>query len=705
MKNRSKENLQNVSFNNKKIFQNEDSDIYSIDSQTSTIDLQNSLNHCELIDKYIYLNNQALDLQAKGQHLKALSIIEKASLISQELKDDFKRNESDCNKGIIYFHLNNIKNAINLLQHSFDYFYKLCNEGNSNNDIKNLTLLCKSGANLCLCKMLLFDDKEKCTEIINDIINIISQEEDLNNQIFCIKYLNNILFNVNSLLFIDNISLSNYLNDININQSNNSSEEINEEMNKINQLYIESFYNFVATQEIDPWINALNIIYQKTNEFGQNSAVINILFNQQIAIILKYMENNEEINNQELNEAKLKLSSLMKSLSQINYNNEIKNDYINDIGNETALDEEEINNIIGDYKYKLSIIREIYEILKDFENQVENKLTKQPGKNQDYNIINIDYFNKNIKNQYYNDYEENFHMNINSEFFLILLLRYTKTYFENNIDDPNLKNNLINDIERALDAVNNSPNSGLDFSNINFFSLEPELSNHLINIFRRLFHIYRRSILRQVFDVFKSLKSDSIKPLKSSNKVKNKRGNTLEDFFEYAYQHIYDGEKITKINFRNNGIKEHYFQVENKIDHLQYYIGKNLDKLKKEFDFKDILKIKIGFETKNVKAKLNNIKINKEIKTKPYMFLSFILENDYSGKTLDLVFNNERSARKWFYGLHFYFQISNRPYKICSCSNYLLFRVKSKMINKLKSDINKIKTKSFAYYIKKYFNF
>ena len=105
-----------------------------------------------------------------------------------------------------------------------------------------------------------------------------------------------------------------------------------------------------------------------------------------------------------------------------------------------------------------------------------------------------------------------------------------------------------------------------------------------------------------------------------------------------------------------------------------------------------------------MKTKLNNLKINKEYKNTPYKFISFIIENDSKRKTLDLVFNDEKSAIKWFYGLNYYCHISERPYKICSCTNYLLFKIKSKVINKLHSDINNIKNKSFAYYMKKYVN-
>ena len=676
--------IKHSSFNiNNKFFK--DPNKYSINSQFSKIDLQNSLESCEIINKYINLNNHVLDLQTKNQPSKALSVLEKALIISEQLKDNFKKNESECNKGISYFHLNKIKEAINLFQSSFNFFYKICTEFNHHNDIKNLILLCKSGANLCMCKILLIVGKDNCIDIINKIINIISQEEDLNTQIFCLRYISYILFNVNSL-----VSINNYKESILDLNHSNSNEEANEEINMINQLYIKSFFDFISTKQFNPWINALNTIYQKMNDnINDDSGKENILFHQYIAIILKYEENNEENNfSNEINEAKLKLSSLMKRLGY----------------KEININPEEINSIIKDYKNKLSIILDIYGILCSYEKQLNNNLLIKQSKNQENVIINKDYFNNNIKENYNNDFKEELNFKINSEYYLILLLKYTKTFFKENIENPNLNNDLINNINIALYAINNPNNYGLDFSNINLYSLDSELSNHLCNIFKKLFYIYRRSKLKKYFDKFKENEKNKNNSIKSKMKTKIKTSDKLNDFFERAYQHIYNGEKIIKINYRNNGIKEHYFQVENKTDKLQYFVGKNSDKLKNEFDFDDITKIKIGLETKNVITKLNHLKIKNEDKNAPYKFISFILENGSNRKTLDLVINDEKSARKWFYGINYYCHISNRPYKICSCSKYLLFKIKSKVINKLHSDINNIKNKSFAYYMKKYVN-
>ena len=74
----------------------------------SNIDLENSLNSCLLINQYINLNNKALNLLSKEQASKALSCYQKASSIANQLRDKFKIKESECNKGIAYYHLNDI---------------------------------------------------------------------------------------------------------------------------------------------------------------------------------------------------------------------------------------------------------------------------------------------------------------------------------------------------------------------------------------------------------------------------------------------------------------------------------------------------------------------------------------------------------------------------------------------------------------------
>ena len=84
------------------------------------------------------------------------------------IKSDIRKIDREFNKG-------DIKKAIELLQSCYNYFYKICCEENNNIDIKNLTLLCKAGANLCMCKITLLNDKDDCINltffIYNNMIN------------------------------------------------------------------------------------------------------------------------------------------------------------------------------------------------------------------------------------------------------------------------------------------------------------------------------------------------------------------------------------------------------------------------------------------------------------------------------------------------------------------------------------------------------
>jgi hypothetical protein len=696
-----------------KSYKNKNKDFYSINPSSSSINLKNSIKSCELINKYIELNNQASNfITPQGQAKKALSSYKEASEIAEQLNDNFKINESKCNQGIAYYHLNDIKKAISLLKPCYINFCKICSNGQINSDIKNLIMLCKSGVNLCMCKILLFHDKSDCKEIINDIINIIEQENDLNVQIFCIRYINNILFGVGSLLSINSNLISSYLKYSNMEIDLNSSEELGEETNKINQLFYESFFNFIATKEFDPWIQSLDAIYKKMEKLNFKNGMINILFNQQIAICLKYLFNDKDTNilnnnNSELDEAKLKLSSLIKSVST--------NEKMGEYEEEDEIDEKEINNIINDYRYKLSIIIDIYDLIHPFEEKLNNNLEYSQNKNDEK--FNKKY-SKYSKNKY-NYYHKELNFNINGKFFLVLLLRYTISYFEKNIKDHNLKNELINNIKNALNAINDSEISGLDFSNIDLSSIDPGLSNNLINLFSNLFYIYERSELKRYFEKFRYgvNYNNKLRSYKKHNLGKfGEKGESiqiekkLDRFFNIAYSHIYNGELINKVNFRSKGAKIHYFQIENKNDCLQYFLENKSKSSKKEFDFDYIKRVRIGIETPNIKNKLNTVQISNRNKETPYKFMSFILGYDENNKiniinkTIDLVFDDEKSANYWFYGLYYYLQISQRPFKICSCTNFLLLRLKTKMINKLGSDINKIKKKPFTYYMKKYFN-
>ena len=95
----------------------------------------------------------------------------------------------------------------------------------------------------------------------------------------------------------------------------------------------------IEKEEIDPWLNTLNLISQKIEKYNNKGGIIRVLFNQQIAICIKnniYFKN-DLVNNHRVNKVKIKLINLIQNISKN------KNKIIND---------EYLNSIIADYKSK-----------------------------------------------------------------------------------------------------------------------------------------------------------------------------------------------------------------------------------------------------------------------------------------------------------------------------------------------------------------
>ena len=689
---------------------------HSIDSYT-TIQLDDSDNNYQELHDYIELINQGSSLTLQLKFTEALTIYQKALSIAEKLRDEYKKNESKCNIGIINFYLGNLNEAIIFIQNCYNHFNSICTFEKGMNNIKNLSFLCKSGANLCMCQLTMNSQYNNCISIIKNIIDIISKEENLYKILFCVKYLNNILFRVNSLV----VNKNNYFNKFDMFENNYEEIKNNfilneNEYNSINQLFIESFDYFIETYKIEPWIKSLNIIYQKMQKLNDNQGLIYILLNQILATCLKYSNENENINNNfdnyydnndnvEINEAKQKLEKLLIGVAEDNsiYNNEINmnNNSIINSNNKInfIINEDDINNIIEDYKSKIFVIRKIYQIIYSFEEQLDGKFEE----NKKFEKINSNIFglnniieNKNIfKSNNFNSYNIRYiKLNINSEFYLKLLLNYSIFYFQENIKDMNLKYNLISDTNMALKLINSKK---IDISKFDMSEFDPEISESLSLLLNDFFKIYRKNKLNQIFNKFKVQKI-----MKKKKEIKINVEPKLKLFFEKQYLYIFKGENIQKINYHSTGIKEHFYQIDYENDLFESF-SKNPNKLrpKKTYKFDDIKKIVIGFKTKNVKNKLKNLKSLKDIKKKPYCFISLVLTK----RTIDLVFMKENSVKNWFYGFFHYFQMSDRKYKIVSCTNNILFRIKCKMINKINGNIKKLNKQSFCSCLLNYFNF
>ena len=580
-----------------------------------------TLNLSDLEKIYKELNNRGEKYISELQASQAFLCYEEAFFISEILNDNFKINESECNKGICYFYLNKIQKAFESLV-CYNYCCKNINIQ------KNIDVFCKLGAYFCLCKIALCHKKEECIILIINVIIIISKEEDLNKKKLYLNVIKNILFNIDTLSLINNINIVNYSEpELNIIQ------EKNKEINKLKKLLNESFYKYLETDKLEEWINSLDITYQKINKLKCKTEIDKNLFH--------------------LNKA--------KSLKNIKKKND-KDEEINfSVNIYSKKEKHSLNSPLNKNKSKTQVIKTEpgikSNLLKNNDN-FENSSDEEES-NPNESIIKFDDFDN--ESILYPDFLKN------------------QINHKKNINKTKYKNEIKND------------NEDLNISNKN----------------KDDDYEYKLSIIKEIYKIINSY-DNNLKKSKEDIRLYEEKKTTemLKIFFEKAFNHIYNGESITKINMKSKGSKAHIFRLENATGHLLYLNGSIYKAPKKEFDLNRIIKMKIGMETKNVIEKLNIVKLASKNKNKPYRFISFILSvnnKKKETKSLDLVFNKTKSALKWFYGLFYFFKRENMSYKICSCTNYILKRIKSKMMYKLKINMSKMNENSFANCIIRYF--
>ena len=657
------------------------------------------------LNEYKELNNQGANLINNKNYNEALDVYEKSLQLAESLNDNFKRNDAKCNLGIVKFHLGKLNDAINFIQPCYEYFNYICIEKNEGTNLQNLIMLCKSGVNLCMCLITMNSENKDPIPIIENIISIISNEElyDIYVQKFCLEYINKSLFKTKSLLNNicdeedENLPINSHIGG-NIEDKNNNI--------KINQ----ALNNFLGTQQLEQWINALIEIKQKMIQINDNNGVIYALFNELMANYLKsetINQNNNNLNQEEIIDARKKLTAFFRTLSQTtgNGNDNALTNYMDNNGenpmNQNENNEEDnliitdeyINDVIEDYKNKLFTIIKIYRILNEFEGQIDEQLQENYYPNnlmQDYIQCQAQYNEKNQK--------INFIYDVKAKYFIKLLLNYNLNYFKSTIPEKKLKINLINETKKTIDMIECDK---VDISKMYLSSIDLELTESLMTLFNDVFNIYHVSKMRPYFDKFKSFKFFKKKSLvKSINKSVPDIYKKIKNFFGKKYSYIYKGEEIDKINYGSKGYKKHFYQIDYENDLFESFpLDKNAKSPDKTYDFDNILKILVGYKTKNVKSRLGQL--NLPNKNKPYLFLSLLLR----GRSIDLFFEKETSAKSWFYGFSHYLRMSgsDRPFKIGSCTRYILFRLKCKMLLKIDKNCDDIDNKSFISCINEYF--
>jgi len=617
--------------------------------------------------KYSSILNDCNQLIINHDYTNLLKQYQIVLNIAKELNDKFKINEILINIAINEFYLGKNKDSLNLLEEIYNEFINDLNI-NENNDLINLYLFCKLSSNLSLV-YLSVNDSDKSFEIIQNLLNIINNQKNQKIQLYCIRFIIFILFRKKTLNDED-------FNNININEDNN-----NKNNNNLTNSTLNLFNNFLyylktgnAQLLLDTFIDYQDLLAS----FQDYSGILFAIFNQYIENYILNKLTKTKKNNLKLNDTKVKFSAL---ITRINLNKYLNLNESNMPKNNNISDNNKIIDNINDlFNQKMIKAFDIYNLLYKEENRIltnleENNQDSIIENNEDENIINTN--KKNVTQIIFDK---------NKKFYIKFLFNAAINYIENTLEEDDNKSKILFQLQTTLNYII-SNKIDLNLINLNIFS--QEFKKYLNFIINNILKIYKKYLLTKFLNAFKN-KVTKISKFSSKNKYYK-----INDFYQDAFITIYNGSVITKINFHSKGTKEHFYQIDEKNDVLEIFnkTGKEGEPPNKVVEFDQIKKIKYGIDSENLKTKYKSLS-NKN----KWLYLSFILKDS----SIDWCFKNEDILKKWFYGLQCYLRDNTqKKYKIISTTNFLLKRIKLKMLSEI-GDNSEKKNKNFIKIFKKY---
>ena len=592
--------------------------------------------------------------------------------IAKELNDKYKINEILINIAINEFYLGKNKESLNLLEELYnEYINDLDN--NVNNDLINLYLFCKLCSNLSLV-YLSVNESDKSFEIIQNVINIINNQKNEKIKLYCLRFIIFILFRKKTLNDedFDNINI----NEINNNNNNKDNNNLtNSSINLFN-----SFLSYLKTGNVQLLLDTFQDYQDLLLSLQDYSGILFAIFNQNIENYILNKLTKTKKNNLKLNDTKVNFSALITRINlnrylNLNESNLLKNNSISD--NNKIIDK--INEL---FNQKMIKAFDIYNLLYKEENKILTNLEENNNENNDEDDIeNENIINTNKKNKAQKIFDKN------KIFYIKFLFNAAINYIKNTLnDDDDNKNKILFQLQTTLNYIN-SNKIDLNLLNLNIFS--QEFKNYLNFIINNLLKIYKKFLLTKFLNILKN------KITKISKLSSKKKYYKINDFYQDAFITIYNGSIITKINFNSKGTKDHFYQIDEKNDVLEIFnkTGKEGEPPNKIIEFDQILKIKYGICSENLKSKYKSL-ANKN----KWMYLSFILNNS----SLDWCFKKEETLKNWFYGLQCFLRDNTqRKYKITSTTKFVLKRIKFKMISEINENSEK-KMKSFIKVFLKY---
>ena len=590
--------------------------------------------------KYVTLNRQGYEYIHERNYFSGLSTFKNCyDLANNYLKDKIKEINSLINISICQYYNGNFTESyieINKSKSIFDFIA-------SNIPKKQkLTLSLKLFVNSSLANLSVNNYNESKNDI-TFLISTIRKVTNINKQFLYFRTIIFTLFKVESLINCDIKS------DVQLKSTKNSYINSEIEPSKIINHLMKGFIHFLKEKKFSILLSIFKEAAQKYKKINDLNGYYFSLFYHYIIL---YNLKKDEYEENELEDIKKKISICNNNL----------------IGNE-------LNEFID----KINCVCEIFQLLENFEIELNTKLKEYI---KEKNSLNISEDENNLSFSHLQDKSHIFtNDQINSLIIIKLLLRFSINFLEEKkimeINKSNNKNNnydiLINEVKIMLQKISNNE---INTENVKIHHLDKEVINSLKQLFDNLIYIYYKCKLFKYFKKFR----------KKAKKVKNYECiNEILDFLIFNSEKLINGIKLVKINYKSNGYKKHIYNIDEKTNSLCVWKSKNINYPNKLYDLKKgIIKVTYGNKTRNLRRKLLSKDLDKEsIKFLriPWRILSIITKK----RSIDL-YCDDNQINYMFYGLKYFFIDNKVAYKINSTNYFVINKIKLKIAIILKQN-------------------
>ena len=650
--------LEKENINNPSIIRNNNKELTKIEYEIKDNKIDN-LKKNEYYIKYVTLNRQGFEYIRERNYLSALTIFKNSyELAKNYLNDSLKEINSLINISICEYYNGNFSESYTMINKAKIIYDSIpLNEKNISSKQK-IQLILKLFLNSSLSNLSINNYNESKNDILY-LISTIRKETKIEQQFLYFRTILLTLFKVNSLIDYD--SLEDDSSD-NLRHSNIDSD-ITEPIKIINHL-MKDFLLFLKEKNYNNLLKTFKETSEKYIRLNDFNGYYFSLFYYYLVLYNLKKNNSEEF----------ELENIKNEISKCN-NNLIRNELVNNIK------EKDINKLLKEFIDKMDCASEIYLMLENFENELNNKLNEYKKEKDNIDLSDDE---NNLSFSHLLDKSHLFtNEKINSPIFVKILLRYSINFLENQKENI-LQNSEINNINLSkenYDILLNEvklmqqkiENNEINIENIKLHHLDKEMINSLKQLFDNLIYIYSKSKLNKYFKIYRQ----KIKKIVGSQKLEK-----VLDFLMKSSKKLNNGLYLVKINYKTKGYKVHFYNID--VESHNFNVrNKENDYPSASYNIKiDILKVLYGLKSPNLISKLKEDNYNecRKFLQKPWNLLSIITKK----RSIDLYCENDQ-IDTMFYGLKSFFIDKKILYKINSTNYFVLNKIKLKIAIKLKN--------------------